>query len=66
MKMLHKIIVGIVLFCSVVSTAQQYKFGKVSKEELSETSYPLDKTANATVLYESIKKMMVLDILILI
>ncbi|MEW7277179.1 transglutaminase [Aquimarina sp. 2201CG1-2-11] len=53
MKRLHKIIVGIVLFCSVVSTAQQYKYGKVSKEELLETSYQLDKTANAAVLYES-------------
>ncbi len=32
--------------------AQNYKFGKVSKEELLEKVYPLDATANAVVLYK--------------
>ncbi len=32
--------------------AQTYKFGKISKEELLETAYSLDSTANAAVLYE--------------
>jgi len=31
--------------------AQDYKFGKVSKEELEEKFYPLDSTANAAYLY---------------
>jgi len=33
--------------------AQDYKFGKVSKEELEEAYYPLDSSANAAILYKS-------------
>ncbi|MFA5299908.1 MAG: transglutaminase, partial [Lutibacter sp.] len=33
--------------------AQDYKFGKVSKEELEEKYYPLDSSANAAVLYKN-------------
>lgn len=43
----------IVLLCSLTSFSQNYEFGKVSKEELEETSYELDNTANAIVLYEN-------------
>ena len=35
--------------------AQDYKFGKVSKEELEEKFYPLDSTADAAYLYRSRK-----------
>ena len=35
--------------------AQNYKFGKVSEEELKEEFNPLDSTANATILYSSEK-----------
>ncbi|WP_406682753.1 DUF3857 domain-containing protein [Seonamhaeicola sp. MEBiC1930] len=34
------------------SFGQDYKFGKVSKEELQEKSYDLDETANAVILYK--------------
>lgn len=33
------------------SSAQDYRFGKVSKEELQETAYPKDVEANAAILY---------------
>jgi len=33
--------------------AQNYKFGKVSKEELTEQSYPLDSSAHAAILYKN-------------
>ena len=32
--------------------SQNYKFGKVSKEELEEKIYPLDSSANAAILYK--------------
>jgi len=35
--------------------AQNYKFGKVSKTELQEKEHPIDKEANASVLYRSQK-----------
>ena len=35
--------------------AQNYKFGKISNEELQEKFNPLDSTANATILYSSEK-----------
>lgn len=38
--------------CSfTVATAQNFKFGKISVEELSETVHPKDSTANAAVLF---------------
>ncbi|REE83190.1 uncharacterized protein DUF3857 [Lutibacter oceani] len=35
-----------------ISYSQDFKFGKVSKEELQEKFYPLDSTANAAYLYK--------------
>lgn len=49
-KLVLIIIVGIVFF--QISYSQNYKFGKVSKEELQEQVYPLDSTANAAYLYK--------------
>lgn len=42
------------LFCCAVTlvAAQDYKFGKVSKEELKEKFYPLDSTAKAAYLFK--------------
>lgn len=42
-----------VLFVCQWATAQDYKFGKVSKEELQETFNPLDSSASATYLYKN-------------
>ncbi|MFD1160842.1 DUF3857 domain-containing protein [Hwangdonia seohaensis] len=41
-----------VLFAFQITTAQDYKFGKVSKEELEETFNPLDSSASATYLFK--------------
>lgn len=45
----------LVLIClsATVAYSQNFKFGKVSKEELSEKYYALDSTANAAYLYKS-------------
>ncbi|RZS92210.1 DUF3857 domain-containing protein [Aquimarina brevivitae] len=43
----------LLVFTIGVTQAQEYKFGKVSKEELLEKSHPLDSTASAAVLYEN-------------
>lgn len=51
--MLKKIIIGIVLFSQLSIIAQNYKFGKVSKEELEEQFYPTDSTADAAFLYKN-------------
>jgi hypothetical protein len=37
---------------TLVSYSQNYKFGKVSKEEVNEKVYPLDSSANAAYLYQ--------------
>jgi len=42
----------ILLVVSQLSSAQNYKFGKVSKEELEEKFNPLDSSASATYLYK--------------
>ncbi len=42
-------------FVSLYANAQKYKFGKVSKSELSEKVCPIDSTANACVLYKEQK-----------
>ncbi len=55
MKNFNKLILGFALILSINSFAQEYKFGKVSKEELLEASYPADSSATAAVLYESKK-----------
>ena len=44
----------LLLLVNVSLTAQQYKFGKVSKDELLETINPADTSANATILYRSV------------
>lgn len=49
--MLKHIIVIFVLIVQVSISAQNYKFGKVSKEELKEEFYPTDSTAEAAYLY---------------
>jgi len=41
------------LFFSITTLAQNYDFGKVSKEELEEKLNPLDTSANATYLYKN-------------
>ncbi|PWH84350.1 transglutaminase [Algibacter marinivivus] len=44
-----------ILFCILISAntfSQNYKFGKVSKEELSENVCPIDSSANAVYLYK--------------
>ena len=43
------------LFFSITALAQNYDFGKVSKEELEEKFNPLDTSANATYLYKNRK-----------
>ncbi|HEX9825584.1 MAG TPA: DUF3857 domain-containing protein [Flavobacteriaceae bacterium] len=48
-------ILTFVFLLSLSTNAQDFKFGKVSKEELMETVHPLDSTANTAVLYKSEK-----------
>ncbi|WP_281989419.1 hypothetical protein [Aquimarina aggregata] len=55
MKKNKKLLLGLILMVAISSFAQEYKFGEVSKEELLETSYPFDKSANAAVLFEKKK-----------
>lgn len=38
-----------------ISVAQDYRFGKVSKEELLQKEHPTDPSANAAVLYREVK-----------
>lgn len=46
-------IVILLFFTFQMATAQNYKFGKISKDELKETTNPLYQEAHATVLYKS-------------
>lgn len=48
---MKKLLLILVVCFSVNSYAQNYKFGKVSKEELEEKMHPLDSTADAAILY---------------
>ena len=51
--MKKKIIVLFILIAQIATvSAQNYKFGKVSKEELEEKFHPLDSTADASYLYK--------------
>lgn len=50
-----KLLLLCLLAASQILTAQDYRFGKVSKEELLEKSHPLDSTANAAILYREVK-----------
>ena len=43
------------LILSLGAQAQKFKYGKVSKEEVLETSHPLDKDADAAILFKSRK-----------
>ncbi len=45
-------VILLLLIFSQTSFAQDYKFGKVSKQELEEQFYPLDSSANAAYLYK--------------
>ncbi len=54
-KNLQRTVMILIMVLSVKTIAQEYKFRKVSKEELKEKSYPLDSSANAAVLYENKK-----------
>ncbi|PWG04710.1 transglutaminase domain-containing protein [Polaribacter aquimarinus] len=49
---MKKILVITLLLSQISLIAQDYKFGKVSKEELKEKFYPLDSTADAAYLYK--------------
>ncbi len=50
---MKKILITLVLIIVANNlTAQDYKFGKVSKQELEETFYPEDSSANAAILYK--------------
>jgi CRISPR/Cas system-associated exonuclease Cas4 (RecB family) len=46
-------IVAVLCFLNT-ATAQNYKFGKVSKEEILQKEHPTDPTANAAILYREI------------
>ena len=46
------IAVALILIANQI-VAQNFKFGKVSKEELEEKVYPLDSSANAAVLFKN-------------
>lgn len=50
---MKKIIIVIVFISQLSVFSQNYKFGKVSKEELEEKFHPLDSTADAAYLYRS-------------
>ncbi len=50
---MKKILITLILIIVANNlTAQDYKFGKVSKQELEETFYPEDSSANAAILYK--------------
>lgn len=48
---MKRIIIVLLLLNQVLLFGQDYKFGKVSKQELEEKFYPLDATADAAYLY---------------
>jgi hypothetical protein len=48
---MKKSIIVLLLLSQISFLAQDYKFGKVSKEELEERFYPLDSTTDAAYLY---------------
>ena len=48
-----RIIIILLLISTVTTKAQNFKFGKVSKEEVEEKQHPLEPEANAAVLYKS-------------
>jgi len=50
--MQFKILILIFIFCSLQLFSQSEKFGSISKQELEESSYEIDNTANAVVLFK--------------
>lgn len=50
---MKKLLLILVVCFSVNSYAQDFKFGKVSKQELEEKTHPLDSTADAAYLYSN-------------
>ena len=50
--MIKKVILVFIFISQLSLIAQDYKFGKVSKEELQENFYPSDSTADAAYLYK--------------
>ena len=51
-----RLLTAITVLCFLnISVAQDYKFGKISKEELLQKEHPLNPTANAAVLYREVK-----------
>ena len=52
---MKKIALLILILWAPIIWSQKYKYGKVSKAELEEKTYPLDTTANAAVLYSERK-----------
>jgi len=53
MKNLTTILITALISVSLTSTAQELKFGKVSKQELQEKFYPQDSSAHAVILYKN-------------
>ena len=49
--MIKKIAFLLVVLIQTITFSQDYKFGKVSKEELEEKFHPIDSTAEAAYLY---------------
>ncbi|WP_411030239.1 DUF3857 domain-containing protein [Spongiimicrobium sp. 3-5] len=48
-------LVGVLMFFTIINTAQEVKFGKVTKQELEETVYEPDSSASAVVLFRKFK-----------
>ncbi len=52
---MQKFYLNLMLFCFISAAhAQDFKFGEVSREEVMEKSHPLEKDANAAVLFRSV------------
>lgn len=49
---MKKLLIALFLLITTFVSAQTYKFGKVSIDELKETSYAIDSTASAAILYK--------------
>lgn len=49
---MKKILIAIIFLATMLISAQDFKFGKVSKAELEEKFYPLDSTVDAAYLYK--------------
>ncbi len=47
------LILALTLVLSIAVFSQNFKFGEVSDEEISETTHPIDPTANAAILFKS-------------